>query len=84
MAAAPLAIEPTAEERRLGRLLAPNIRAAAEALEREGVVVLQQVVSHESCRVLNERILADYDELERCPADAKLEQQPDGLFHNNC
>ena len=33
--AAPLSIEPTAEERRLGRLLEPNILAAVEALDRE-------------------------------------------------
>jgi hypothetical protein len=80
---APLSITPTAEERRLGRLLEPNIRAAVEALAVEGVVVLQQVVSEESCEALNERILRDYDELERCPPEAKLEQQPEGGFHNN-
>ena len=56
--AQPLTIEPTAEERRLGRLLDPNIRAAMVGLEEEGVVVIKQVVDRRHCAALLERILS--------------------------
>lgn len=81
--AQPLTIEPTAEERRLGRLLEPNIRAAMVGLEEEGVVVIKQVVDRRHCAALLERILSDYRELEVCDQEWKLEQQPPGQFWQN-
>ena len=81
--AQPLTIEPTAEERRLGRLLDPNIRAAMVGLEEEGVVVIKQVVDRRHCAALLERILSDYRELEVCDQEWKLEQQPPGQFWQN-